>query len=48
MMLREWRRRDNDPSEEETRGRKSLVSPENIREMEQILEMEGIDARAYT
>ncbi len=42
------RRRHNHPSKEETRGRKSLVSPEKIREMKQILEMEGIDARANT
>lgn len=42
------RRRLNDPSKEETRGRKSVVSPEKIRGMERILETEGIEARAYT
>lgn len=42
------RRRHNGPSKEETRGRKSLVSPEKIGEMERILETEGIEARAYT
>lgn len=41
------RRRHNDPSKEETRGRKSVVSPEKIREMERIVETEGIEARAY-
>lgn len=42
------RRRHNDPSKEETRGRKSVVSPEKIRDMERILETEGIEAQAYT
>lgn len=42
------RRPHNDPSKEETRGRKSLVSPEKIGQMERILETEGIEARAYT
>lgn len=42
------RRRHNDPSKEEIRGRKSLVSLEEIGEMERILETEGIEARAYT
>ena len=36
------RRRHNDPSNEETRGRKSVGSPEKIREMERILETEGL------
>lgn len=36
------RRRHNDPSNEETRGRKSVGSPEKPREMERILETEGL------
>lgn len=42
------RRRHNDASKEETRGRKSVISPEKFYEMEQILEIEGIETRAYT
>jgi len=42
------RRRHNDPEEEETRGRKGLITPKHIREMEKILEEEGFEARALT
>lgn len=41
-------RRHNDPEESETRGRKSIVSTKDIREMEKILEEEGFEARALT
>jgi hypothetical protein len=42
------RRRHNDPEEEETHGRKGLITPQHIREMEKILEEEGFEARALT
>ncbi len=42
------RRRNNDPEHEETRGRKSLISDKDIREMERVLESEGFEARALT
>jgi hypothetical protein len=42
------RRLHDDPTKEETRGRKSVVTPKHIREMEKILEEEGIEARALT
>lgn len=42
------RRCHNDASQEESRGRKSVISPEKIYEMERILETEGIETRAYT
>ena len=40
------RRPHNDPNREETRGRKYVISPQKIREMERILEEEGTEARA--
>lgn len=42
------RRRHNDPEASETRGRPSKITPKDIREMEKILEEEGIEARALT
>jgi len=42
------RRRHNDPDEEETRGRKGLITAKHIREMEKVLEEEGFEARALT
>ncbi len=42
------RRLHNDPDREEHRCRKPLISPEKIREMERLLETEGIEARSYT
>lgn len=42
------RRFANDGEKEETRGRKSLVSPQKVREMERILEEEGMEARGLT
>ncbi len=42
------RRRNNDSEHEETRGRKSLISLKDIREMEKIMESEGFEARALT
>jgi len=36
------RRRNNDPEQDETRGRKSLVTSKDIREMERFLESERI------
>ena len=42
------RRLHNEPGHEEPQGRKPLISPEKIREMERILETEGIEARSYT
>ncbi len=41
------RRLNNNPDREEYLGRKSLISPEKIRELEQVLETEGIEARFY-
>ena len=38
----------NDPEQEETRGRKPIISAEKIREMECVLETEGIEARRFT
>ena len=38
----------NNPDHKETRGRKSLISSVKIREMERILEEEGIEARSLT
>ena len=42
------RRLHNERDREEPRGPKPLISPEKIREMKRILEIEGIDAQAYT
>ncbi len=42
------RRRHNKPDKPETRGRKSIVTPEQLREMEQILETEGLEGRGLT
>jgi hypothetical protein len=42
------RRMHNDPTKEETRGRKSVVTPKHIQEMERILENEGIKGLALT
>ena len=42
------RRLGNDPNVEDHRGSQPLISPKKIREMERILETEGIEARAYT
>ena len=42
------RRLHNNPDREEHQGRKPLISPEKIREMERLLETEGIEARSYT
>ena len=42
------RRHHNDPFTEEARGRKPLISSYYIREMERILQEEGISARALT
>lgn len=36
----------NDPTRKETRGRKTLISPREIHEMERILENEGLEGRA--
>ena len=38
----------NDPDVEDYRGPQLLIGQEKIREMEQILETEGIEARTYT
>lgn len=38
----------NDPDRKEHRGRKPLISPEKIREIERLLETESIEARSYT
>ena len=38
----------HNPDEEETRGRKQLISSVKIREMGRILEEEGIEARSLT
>ena len=38
----------NDPNREETRGRPRVISAEKLREMERILQEEGIEARAMT
>jgi hypothetical protein len=38
----------NDKSLEESRGRKSLISKDKLKEMEYILETEGIAGRAMT
>ncbi len=37
-----------DPNVKDHRGSQPLISPKKIREMEHILETEGIEARAYT
>ena len=42
------RRLENNSDAEETRGRKSLITPKQIREMERILETEGIEGRGLT
>ncbi len=42
------RRLHNNPSLEESRGRRRLISAEKIREMKWILQEEGIEARAMT
>lgn len=42
------RRMHNDPEQEETRGRKHIIFAEKIREMECVLETEGIEARRFT
>ena len=42
------RRSHNDSNQEETRGRKSLITSRKIREMERLLEEESIEARALT
>lgn len=42
------RRMHIDPEQEETRGRKPNISAEKIREMEVVLETEGIEARRFT
>ena len=42
------RGRHNDSNQEETRGRKGLITPRKIREMERLLEEEGIETRALT
>ena len=41
------RRKHNDP-DEEPRGRKNIITPKQIREMEKVLEEDGIEARALT
>ena len=41
------RRLHNEPDHEDPRGHKPLISPEKIREMERILETEGIEVRSY-
>ena len=38
----------NDPNRKETRGRPRVISAEKLREMERILQEEGIEARAMT
>ena len=38
----------NDPTRKETRGRKKVNTPEQIREMEMILENEGLEGRGLT
>ena len=38
----------NDPNQEEGRGRHRLISAEKLREMELLLQEEGIEARAMT
>ena len=38
----------NDPEHEETRGRKPIISAEKIREIEAVLETEGIEACHFT
>ena len=43
-----YRRLHNDPTRLETRGRKPLIDANSIREMERILQEEGIAARALT
>ena len=42
------RRLEKNSDAEETRGRKSLITPKQIREMERILETEGIEGRGLT
>ncbi len=42
------RRRNNDSEHEETRGRKSLISDKDIREMERVLKSKDFEARALT
>ena len=42
------RRLENNSDAEETRGRKSLITPKQIREMDRILETEGIEGRGLT
>lgn len=42
------RRWNNKPDVIETRGRRSLITSQKIREMERILEEEGIEGRALT
>lgn len=42
------RRGANNPKIEDKRGKKSLVSPKEVREMEKILEEDGFNARALT
>ena len=42
------RRLHNDSDQEETRGRRQLISADKLREMERILQDEGIEARALT
>ena len=38
----------NNPTRKETRGRKKVITPEQIREMEMILENEGLEGRGLT
>lgn len=42
------RRLHNDPNQKETRGRPRVIIAEKLREMERILQEEGIEARALT
>ncbi|KAI9887862.1 MAG: hypothetical protein M1823_000384, partial [Watsoniomyces obsoletus] len=42
------RRHHNKPNQRETRGRKPIVTPEQMKEMEEILEKTGIEGRALT
>jgi transposase len=48
ILKRNSRTLHNDNSLEESRGRKSLISKDKLKEMEYILETEGIAARAMT
>ena len=48
IRSRNPRRLNHDSTQKERRGRKSIITPEHMKEMERILENEGIEGRALT